>query len=66
MGLAEEARGNGYASEIVRFAQEIVRHQNRRYLLTSVDEQNQAALKTYLSAGMNAWDRKSVFVHFLD
>ncbi len=66
MGLAEEARGHGFGAEIVGFAQNIAQQRGRRYLLTSVDEQNPAALKSYLSAGMNVWDRKSVFVRFLD
>ena len=66
MGLAEEARGFGYGREIVRFAKEIARHRKRRYLLTVVDEQNPAALKSYLSLGFHTWDRKSVFVRFFN
>ncbi len=66
MGLVEEVRGRGFGPEIVGFAQNVARQRNRRHLLTSVDERNPAALKSYLSMGMNVWDRKSVFVRIFN
>ncbi|MDR3196473.1 MAG: GNAT family N-acetyltransferase, partial [Planctomycetaceae bacterium] len=65
MGLIEEVRGRGYSKEIVRFAKRIANLRKRLFLLTSVDEQNINALKTYLSQGFRVWDRKSVYAKFL-
>jgi GNAT superfamily N-acetyltransferase len=65
MGLIEEMRGFGFSKEIVRYAKRIAHLRKRLFLLTSVDEQNAAALKTYLSQGFTAWDRKSVYAKFL-
>ncbi|MDR2704531.1 MAG: GNAT family N-acetyltransferase [Planctomycetaceae bacterium] len=65
MGLIEEMRGFGFSKEIVRYAKRIARLRKRLFLLTSVDEQNAPALKTYLSQGFAAWDRKSVYVKLL-
>jgi GNAT superfamily N-acetyltransferase len=65
MGLIEEVRGFGFSKEIVRYAKRIAQLRKRLFLLTSVDEQNKAALQTYLSQGFAAWDRKSVYARFL-
>ncbi|MDR1964298.1 MAG: GNAT family N-acetyltransferase [Planctomycetaceae bacterium] len=65
MGLIEEVRGLGLSKEIVRYAKRIAGDRNRLFLLTSVDEQNTAALKAYLSQGFCTWDRKSVYANFL-
>jgi GNAT superfamily N-acetyltransferase len=65
MGLIEEVRGLGFSKEIVRYAKRIAHLRKRLFLLTSVDEQNAPALKTYLSQGFAAWDRKSVYAKFL-
>jgi GNAT superfamily N-acetyltransferase len=65
MGLIEEVRGFGFSKEIVRYAKRIAQLRKRLFLLTSVDEQNEAALKTYLSQGFAAWDRKRVYAKFL-
>jgi GNAT superfamily N-acetyltransferase len=65
MGLIEEVRGLGFSKEIVRYAKRIAGLRKRLFLLTSVDEQNAPALKTYLSQGFAAWDRKSVYAKFL-
>jgi ribosomal protein S18 acetylase RimI-like enzyme len=65
MGLIEEMRGLGFSKEIVRYAKRIAGLRKRLFLLTSVDEQNAAALKTYLSQGFSAWNRKSVYAKFL-
>jgi GNAT superfamily N-acetyltransferase len=65
MGLIEEVRGLGFSKEIVRYAKQIARLRKRLFLLTSVDEQNAPALKTYLSQGFAAWDRKSVYAKFM-
>ncbi|MDR2116527.1 MAG: GNAT family N-acetyltransferase [Planctomycetaceae bacterium] len=65
MGLIEEARGHGYSREIVRYAKRIAGLRKRLFLLTSVDEQNINALKTYLSQGFRVWDRKNIYVKFL-
>ncbi|MDR0335581.1 MAG: GNAT family N-acetyltransferase [Planctomycetaceae bacterium] len=65
MGLIEEVRGFGLSKEVVQYAQHIAGIRQRSFLLTSVDEQNVAALRTYLSQGFSAWDRKSVYAKFL-
>ncbi|MDR2756713.1 MAG: GNAT family N-acetyltransferase [Planctomycetaceae bacterium] len=65
MGLIEEVRGRGYSKEIVRFAKRIANLRKRLFLLTSADEQNINALKTYLSQGFHIWDRKSIYAKFL-
>jgi GNAT superfamily N-acetyltransferase len=65
MGLIEEVRGLGFSKEIIRYAKQIARLRKRLFLLTSVAEQNAPALKTYLSQGFAAWDRKSVYAKFL-
>ncbi len=62
MGLAETAREKGFGREIVRFAKRIAQQHGRRHLLTTVDERNPAALKSYLAAGLRVWDRKNVFM----
>lgn len=66
MGLVEEARGFGYGREIVRFAARLARSRNADHLLTSVDEQNPAALHSYLSQGFRAWDRKNLYAWFFE
>lgn len=64
MGLIEDARRRGSARKIVQFARQTARLRNRSILLTSVDEQNIAALKSYLAQGFRAWDRKKVYARF--
>jgi GNAT superfamily N-acetyltransferase len=65
MGLIEDVRGLGFSKEIVRYAKQTAQLRKRLFLLTSVDEQNTPALKTYLSQGFAAWDRKSVYAKFM-
>lgn len=62
MGLEPDIRGRGYAAELVRFAFDTAARLGREHLLTSVDEANTAALKTYLTRDFQAWDRKRIFV----
>ncbi len=64
MGLREEFRGLGFSRAIVAKAHETAKGRNRQFLLTSVDEQNTAALRAYLGQGFVAWDRKKVFARF--
>ncbi|MGL4593602.1 MAG: GNAT family N-acetyltransferase [Thermoguttaceae bacterium] len=64
MGMIPEYRGRGFSQLIVRFAIDVAIRQNRQWLLTSVDEQNSAALRAYLTAGFQTWDRKKVFARF--
>jgi GNAT superfamily N-acetyltransferase len=64
MGLTEDARGFGFAKEIIRYAKRIACQQRRAFLVTSVDERNSAALKAYLSQGFTAWDRKTIYAKF--
>lgn len=61
MGLVEEVRGRGLARSIIRQARHIAAVRKRTYILTAVDEQNTAALKSYLAEGFQAWDRKKVY-----
>jgi ribosomal protein S18 acetylase RimI-like enzyme len=65
MGLIPEVRGKGFGKELIRFAQQTAANRNGTFLLTSVDEQNAAALKSYLAAGFQAWDRKRLFIKIL-
>lgn len=64
MGLTQEARGNGFGREIVRFAHQTARQRHRAVLLTAVDEQNTAAVRAYLAQGFRAWDRKKIYARF--
>lgn len=64
MGLIESARRQGFAREIVHFAQAVASREKRLLLLTSVDEKNIAACQSYLSQGFKAWDRKKVYARF--
>jgi len=64
MGLLESVRRQGLSREIVRFAREITRREQRLLLLTSVDEKNVPACQAYLAQGFRAWDRKKVYARF--
>ncbi|MDR1478087.1 MAG: GNAT family N-acetyltransferase [Planctomycetaceae bacterium] len=64
MGLIEDARGQGFSREIIQFAQNTTVACGRKLVTTIVDEQNAAALKSYLKRGFVAWDRKKVYAKF--
>jgi len=66
MGLREPYRNLGFAGEIVAKALETAKCRHRPLLLTSVDEQNAAAVRAYLKQGFVAWDRKKVFARFFE
>jgi GNAT superfamily N-acetyltransferase len=66
MGLVPAVRRKGLSKEIVQFAQRLTFQRNGLFLTTSVDERNTAALKTYLTCGFKAWDRKRVFVRLFE
>lgn len=64
MGLIEDVRGRGFGREIVRFAHQTARDRRCTVLLTAVDEQNTAAVRSYQAQGFQAWDRKKIYVRF--
>ncbi|MDR2344832.1 MAG: GNAT family N-acetyltransferase [Planctomycetaceae bacterium] len=61
MGLIESERGQGYSQEIIKFAKQTAINCGRKLVTTSVDEQNTAALKSYINYGFAAWDRKKIY-----
>jgi mycothiol synthase len=75
MGIVPEARGNGRGVQIVRYAQwiagqsedseknsgENLREKVERMVL-GVDAANSPAIATYVAAGFQTWDRRSVFL----
>ncbi|MDR2169512.1 MAG: GNAT family N-acetyltransferase [Planctomycetaceae bacterium] len=61
MGLVEDARGQGYANEIIKFARDKTVVSGRKLITTAVDEQNTPALQSYLKQGFVAWDRKKIY-----
>jgi GNAT superfamily N-acetyltransferase len=62
MGLIEEARGYGYGAEIIRYAESIAEREQSAILLASADQQNQPAIRSYMNAGLDVYDRKSLFL----
>ncbi len=66
MGIVEEHRGFGFGNSMVAFAKQTAAVWKRPFLLTSVDEQNTAAVRAYLGRGFVAWDRKKVLARFFN
>lgn len=66
MGLAAEARGQGWGVELARQAQWLVRAAGGDRLMLAVDAANEPAIKTYAAAGFVTFDRRRVFVRFFD
>ena len=64
MGLAPEARGNGWGCAIARHAQWLARSARVERIVLAVDAVNLPALAMYERAGFGAWDRRRVFVRF--
>jgi mycothiol synthase len=78
MGIAPEARGNGFGLEIVRYAQwlagkceggekiagEIATESENTAarMILAVDAANSPAIATYAAAGFQTWDRRSAFL----
>ena len=65
VGLLPEFRGLHLAHEIVRYAQNIARKRHCQFLLVSVDSENTPALTTYVRLRFHVYDRKEIFVRFL-
>ncbi len=66
MGLALDARGAGLGAELARQAQWQVRRAGGDRLVLAVDTANEPAVKAYAAAGFVTFDRRRVFVRFLD
>jgi GNAT superfamily N-acetyltransferase len=66
VGVVPEQRGHGYGLEMVRRAQWIARSRGFARVVLAVDAANEPALRVYASAGFTAWDRRTVWVHWLD
>ena len=62
MGIAPEARGNGYGLAIVRHAQWLTRLRGHPRFILAVDEQNAPALAAYQTAGLVGWEKRSVWM----
>ena len=58
------ARGRGWGTGIVRYAQWLCWQAARKRLVLAVDAANEPALRMYAAAGFQAWDRPSVYVRF--
>lgn len=52
LGLGAPFRGQGYGTEILRFAMRTAARRKRRRMVLAVDERNKPAISTYLKAGM--------------
>ena len=66
MGLVPEFRGRGWGRQIARYAQWTARGAGVERLLVAVDATNRPAEKVYRSAGFEIWERRSVFLRFLE
>lgn len=66
MGLIPEVRGRKLGLEVVRHAQRIAREAGRDRLILAVDADNEPAIKMYMQAGFNVWDRRRVFLKVYD
>ncbi len=64
MGIASEERGQGVGRELIRFTFDFAAKQGRKHVLTSVDERNIPALKSYQAHGFQMWDRKHIYAKF--
>ncbi len=62
MGVAPSARGNGWGIEMVRYAQWRARLAGRSRLVLAVDAANDPAIRMYVAAGFQAWERRTVCV----
>jgi GNAT superfamily N-acetyltransferase len=62
MGLVPEARGHGWGTQIVRYAQWLARLAHRSRLVLAVDAANVPAIAVYTAAGFVSWDERSVFL----
>ena len=61
MGLVPEARGSGWGSEMVRYAQWQAREAGFSRLVLAVDADNGPARAIYDATGFSCWERQSVF-----
>lgn len=62
MGLVPEVRGKKLAREIVEHALCTAGELGRRFVLVSVDAQNESAYLAYRNRGFRTWDRKSIYM----
>ena len=61
MGVIPDARGNGFGSQIVRFAIARAAEAGAERLVLAVDQKNTPALAMYRDAGFTHWDRRTVY-----
>jgi mycothiol synthase len=62
IGLVPSARGCGWGTEIVRYAQWQARQSKTEGLLVSVDQANEPAVATYARSGFSELDRREVWI----
>jgi ribosomal protein S18 acetylase RimI-like enzyme len=62
MGLAPAARGRGWGTDLVRFAQWQTKQAGREALLVSVDAANGPAVAAYSRCGFSEIDRREVWI----
>jgi ribosomal protein S18 acetylase RimI-like enzyme len=65
MGLLPEARGMGFGTSLVRYAQWLTGRAGYARLVLAVDASNGPAISCYSEAGFLAWDRRSVLLKVL-
>lgn len=66
MGLAPEARGQGWGLELTRYGQWMARQGGASRFVLAVDATNAPALRAYAAAGLTAWDRRGAWLKILD
>ncbi len=62
MGLKPEARGRGWGTQIARHAQWLTALAGRRRLVVAADAANRPAVRMYVTAGFQLWERRAVFL----
>lgn len=65
MGIAPEARGQGWGYHLAREAQRIAQSSGCRQLILSVDADNAPALRHYLAAGFRIWEQRVIWIKSL-
>jgi mycothiol synthase len=65
MGIVPQARGRGWGRQITQHAQFLARRHNIERIVLAVDAANSPALAMYRSAAFEPWDRRTVYVRFL-
>jgi len=65
-GVVPAARGQGFGLDMTRHAQRLAGQAGRNRLVLAVDADNRPAIAGYTAAGFHQWDRRFVYVKFID